>query len=1049
MMRNQFFNRKILFSVLAVVMCLGFTAMSYGQATVSVEPAEVESPAAGEELTVSINIAGGADVAGYQVTLNFDPTALSYVSRKNADYLPEGSFEVPAVLVEGGDTIDESSVTIDESSVTIAATSLTGPASDVDGTLATVTFEVVAAKASTIGLTGVIISDAAGQALEVATIMDGMVTVGHGDTEADGETDGDTEADGETDGDTEADGETDGDTEADGETDGDTEADGETDGDTEADGETDGDTEADGETDGDTEADGEMETADHTEPGMPTYQMFEITLTNLTMGEAGMGGQILSPPIFAAHPAGINIAPVGEAPSEALIALAENGDTSGLAEIADAAHANIAIAEDVVPPGGSVTVTITADMVNSSLSVASMLVSTNDAFIAATDVALFDADGMAVSAEIELMAYDAGSEDNTEAASDIPGPLGLDPAVDPEGSNERVPTVDGVIASHAGIQGGGDVSEAFAWSEPTAMLTITPVAAPMEPEPEPVEPEPAPESEMFEITLTNLTMGEAGMGGQILSPPIFAAHPAGINIAPVGEAPSEALIALAENGDTSGLAEIADAAHANIAMAKDVVPPGGSVTVTITADMVNSSLSVASMLVSTNDAFIAATDVALFDADGMAVSAEIELMAYDAGSEDNTEAASDIPGPLGLDPAVDPEGSNERVPTVDGVIASHAGIQGGGDVSEAFAWSEPTAMLTITPVAAHVEPEPIVPGFDVMLEPGLNMISVPLMPEEPYTAKSLAEMLGATVVIQLNTATQSFVGYTVADGGDGFSIDGGKGYIVNTPAGGMAKFTGNAWDNQPEPVPVVEEPGVEEPAANGDAAHDDAAHDDEAHDDEAHDDVAAAAPALSTFKSAWAFIVTSDVQNMETGTTYTLVAENLRNSTQATQNITTGIKQATAVWADLNRKNVIEAGDRLKIALYDDHGRIVSGPFQRTVTTADIRNAFLSVDLTVGDVHPQETLLAQNFPNPFNPETWIPYQLSEATEVSIHIYDVSGRLVRTLDVGWQPVGSYMTPSRAAYWDGRNAIGERVASGIYFYTLQTADFAATQRMVILK
>ena len=106
-------------------------------------------------------------------------------------------------------------------------------------------------------------------------------------------------------------------------------------------------------------------------------------------------------------------------------------------------------------------------------------------------------------------------------------------------------------------------------------------------------------------------------------------------------------------------------------------------------------------------------------------------------------------------------------------------------------------------------PEPIVPGFDVTLEPGLNMISIPLMPAEPYTAKSLAEMVGSTVVIQLNAATQSFVGYTVADSSEGFSIDGGQGYIVNTPAGGMVKFTGDAWDNQPEP----EEPAVEEAPA--------------------------------------------------------------------------------------------------------------------------------------------------------------------------------------------------------------------------------------------
>ncbi len=596
---------------------------------------------------------------------------------------------------------------------------------------------------------------------------------------------------------------------------------------------------------------------------------------------------------------------------------------------------------------------------------------------------------------------------------------------------------------------------------------------------EEVAPE-MPVSQMFEITLTNLTTGDPGMGGQILSPPIFVAHAAGINLAPVGQAATPALVALAENGDTSGLATLAAAAGANAIPTADVVPPGGSVTVTVTADMVNSSLSVGSMLVSTNDAFIAATDVALFDEDGMPISASLDLMAYDAGSEDNTEMASDIPGPLGLDEATDPPMSNERVPTEGGVIAAHEGIQGVGDVTEAFAWEEPTAMLAITPVDAPAEPmpeepmpEPVVegPGFDVTLEAGLNMISIPLMPAEPYTAKSLAEMLGATAVIQLDAATQSFVGYTVADEGDGFGITGDKGYIVNTPAGGMVKFTGDAWDNQPEqpePEPVSEEPVAEdaptedapaeevaeEPAAEEEVAEEEVAEEPAAEEEEVVEEPAAeeevpAAPSLATYKTAWAFIVTSDIQGMETGTAYTLVAENLRTGTIATENVTIATRRSSAVWADLNRKSVVEAGDKLKVALYDDTNRIVSGPFQRTVTTSDIRNAFLSLQLRVGDVQPQDTLLAQNFPNPFNPETWIPYQLSESTEVKISIYDVSGRLVRSLDLGWQPTGSYMTPSSAAYWDGRNAVGERVASGIYFYTLQTSDFAATRRMVILK
>ena len=806
-MKNQLFNGKVLFSLLAVVMCLGFTAMSYGQTVVSVNPAEVESPAAGEQLMVNINIAGGENVGGFQVTVNFDPTALSYVSMGDGGYLAEGAG--PPTLV----TEDPSAGSFQVTGLSLVGLSLMPV--DGDGTLITVTFEVVEAKASTISLTDVLVSDAAAEALEV-TIEDGMVTAPVAD---DGTTDDDTTGDDTTGDDTTGD-------------------------DTTGDDTTGDDTTDDGTTDDGT-----------TDVEMPVSQMFEITLTNLTEGVHGESGQTLSPAIFAAHAAGVKLAVVGEPANDAIVMLAEGGSTAGLEALAAAAGANVQIAMNAdmtrryTMPGQSSTVTITADMVNSSLSVGSMLVSTNDAFIALIDEPLFDADGMPVSKTIELMAYDAGSEDNTEMASDIPGPLGLDAEVDPPGSNARVPTEDGVIAAHPGIQGGADVSDAFAWTEPTATLTITPVDA---------APEPPPE------------------------------------------------------------------------------PP----------------------------------------------------------------------------------------------------------------------------------PEPAGPGFDVTLARGLNMISIPLMPEEPYTAKSLAAMLGATVVIQLDAATQEFVGYTVLEAGDGFGINGGMGYIVNTPEGAMVKFTGSAWDNQPEPTPEPAPEPTPEPTppaegtgdgdgtvaegtgdGNGDGNGNGNGNGDANAD--AGGNGAAAAPALSTFKSAWAFVVTSDIRGMNTGAAYTLVAENLRTGTIATENITSDAKRSSAVWADLNRKSVVEAGDKLEIALYDDRGNVVSGPFQRTVTTADIRNAFLSLQLNVGDVRPQDTILAQNYPNPFNPETWIPYQLSKPAEVSISIHNISGHLVRTLDLGLQPVGSYMTPGTAAYWDGKNAVGERVSSGIYFYTLQTPDFAATRRMVILK
>ncbi len=98
---------------------------------------------------------------------------------------------------------------------------------------------------------------------------------------------------------------------------------------------------------------------------------------------------------------------------------------------------------------------------------------------------------------------------------------------------------------------------------------------------------------------------------------------------------------------------------------------------------------------------------------------------------------------------------------------------------------------------------------------------------------------------------------------------------------------------------------------------------------------------------------------------------------------------------------------------------------------------------------PERTNVFANYPNPFNPETWIPYQLAEPTEVTVRIYDATGALVRTLALGHQTAGIYQEKSRAAYWDGKNEVGESVASGLYFYTLTAGDFTATRKMLIRK
>ena len=116
---------------------------------------------------------------------------------------------------------------------------------------------------------------------------------------------------------------------------------------------------------------------------------------------------------------------------------------------------------------------------------------------------------------------------------------------------------------------------------------------------------------------------------------------------------------------------------------------------------------------------------------------------------------------------------------------------------------------------------------------------------------------------------------------------------------------------------------------------------------------------------------------------------------------------------------------------------------------ATAKRGVLFLEQLLAVLTPKETVLLPNYPNPFNPETWIPYRLAEDSNVTLTIYDTNGVVVRRLDLGHQLAGHYADRGRAAYWDGRNARGESVASGVYFYQLATPSFRQIRRMVILK
>ncbi|RKU35304.1 hypothetical protein C6496_17055 [Candidatus Poribacteria bacterium] len=297
--------------------------------------------------------------------------------------------------------------------------------------------------------------------------------------------------------------------------------------------------------------------------------------------------------------------------------------------------------------------------------------------------------------------------------------------------------------------------------------------------------------------------------------------------------------------------------------------------------------------------------------------------------------------------------------------------------------------------------------FSMHLSEGLNMLSVPLKPTVHMTARSLAVKTGATTVITLDAANQQFVGWTPDAPDDGFSIEGGKGYIVNLPKARDIVFTGAAWTNQ-----------MQLPAA----------------------------PLATTPYQTWAFVVSGYLEGIQQFNDYLVTVRNLRTNTVMEAQVRDNYFAAAT--ADLNYRSVVEPGDTLELTVTDTKGNIASEKFNFTVNPVNLANAILNVRLNdIG--RPKQSLLLQNYPNPFNPETWIPYQLEKSADVTLQIYDTAGEIVRTLYLGFKPQGFYMTRATAAYWDGRNNMGEQIASGVYFYSLQTPDFSATRKMLILK
>ena len=874
-MKVQFFNRKILFSLLVVVMCLGFTAMSYGRAVISVVPTEVASPAAGEELMVGINIVGGANVAGYQVTVNFDPTALSYVSSANGDYLPAGAFPVPP---EVGD-----------SSVTIAAASLTGAAAATDGTLATVTFMVVEAKASAITLTNVAISDAAASSLAV-TSRDGAVNIIEG-------------------------------------------------------------------------AETAVEVPDEAleeEPVVEAPAEDPAVAEEPAMMSSGQAVVFVVPAEVASPAAGeelmVSISIAGGA-GVAGYQVTVNFDPTALSYVSSANGDYLpagAFPIPGIPTDSSVqlaaaAVGATSDGDGTLATVTFMVVEAKASAITLTNVAISDA----AASSLAVTSRDGAVNiiEGAETAVEVP-----DEALEEEPVVEA-PAEDPAVAEEPAMMSSGQ-----------AVVFVVPaeVASPA-----------AGEELMVSISIA----GGAGVAGYLVT----------------------------VNFDSTALSYVSgENADYLPAGAFPIVTPGeGSVTIAATsltgpaAAAAGTLATVTFTVVEAKASAITLTAVVLADA----AASSLAVTSRD-GAVNTTE--SELPSMYWIDTSsnrlyrsIETTAKN-IVPSVENAtsIAVHAG-------GEKVYWTEKTGGQSGKIRRANLD------GSNVELVKELTSLPRELTVDTVRNKLYLTNSWGK--IQRMNFDGSGFRPNLITGLNEPkhLAVDVSGGKVYWTEPGSIWRADLNSKNREQLLTDLGELGGL----------------------------------AIANGRMYW---TERNKHNQTIG--------RVRRATLTGSHVTT-----LATLMSVPMGIAVDTAGR-KLYWTNSRGRIQ----RATLTGKHIQNVVAGLGMPatlvlgtapeVGNVPAapaalallsEKTGLLPNYPNPFNPETWLPYQLATAADVTLTIYAANGAVVRVLDLGHRAAGIYSSRSSAAYWDGRNAQGEPVASGIYFYTLTAGDFSATKKMVIRK
>ena len=308
----------------------------------------------------------------------------------------------------------------------------------------------------------------------------------------------------------------------------------------------------------------------------------------------------------------------------------------------------------------------------------------------------------------------------------------------------------------------------------------------------------------------------------------------------------------------------------------------------------------------------------------------------------------------------------------------------------------------------------------ITLNQELNLVGLPLRDSRVTRVSDLFALdgIGGNVPVIILTAGGEFKLVGRADDPGDIEITGGQSFIMNAQRAAIVEISGDAWTNVSgtSAAPQVALTGIE---------------------------VGDTTPVLGlrgsivnegTGLKAGGFRVT--VKNLSTGKAVATVTASDEAGYRSTV-------------VDIGTGRAATVGDILEISAQSPNPFIGVEPLRYTVTAEDVKRGLIQLPELIAYEIPAETELLANYPNPFNPETWIPYRLAEDAFVTLTIYDQIGQVVRTLDVGHRIAAVYQSRSKAIYWDGRNEFGEPVVSGVYFYHLSAGDYSATRKMVILK